>query len=323
MKTYSLKQIAEHLNAQLIGNEETIIIHAGTIQDGQNGEIGFLNESTYKKYLNDCQLSALICNEKLETSINQLIVSDVKSAWRKVLTLFQADLPPAQISPKALLGENIQLGAGVSIGMGAIIEDGVKIGAGTRIGAGTIIERGVVIGENGQIDAGVKILEKTRIGDRVRILSGAVIGSRGFGLNFEGGKWLEIPQLGGVFIGDDVEIGACTTIDCGAVRDTIIEDGVKLDNQIQVGHNVRIGAHTIMAGCSVIAGSTTFGKYCVVGGASVFAGHITICDGAQFTGHTSVSKSVTEKGLYSSAFPAVSDREWKRFVAKLRMFSKD
>ena len=157
----------------------------------------------------------------------------------------------------------------------------------------------------------------------MQILANAVIGERGFGNNFENGRWLPVTQLGGVRIGDDVEIGACTTIDRGAVRDTIIGNGVKLDNQIQIGHNVVIGDHTVIAGSAVIAGSVTFGKYCVVGGACVFTGHITICDGAQFTGHSSISKSVTEPGAYSSGIPAMPARQWKKFFATLKLLAKE
>ena len=179
------------------------------------------------------------------------------------------------------------------------------------------------IGADSHIGAGARLLAGTTTGARVQILANAVIGERGFGNNFEDGRWLPVAQLGGVRIGDDVEIGACTTIDRGAVRDTVIGNGVKLDNQIQIGHNVVIGDHTVIAGSAVIAGSVTFGKYCVVGGACVFTGHITICDGAQFTGHSSISKSVTAPGAYSSGIPAMPARQWKKFFATLKLLAKD
>ena len=170
---------------------------------------------------------------------------------------------------------------------------------------------------------GARLLEGTTTGARARILANAVIGERGFGNNFENGQWLPVAQLGGVRIGDDVEIGACTTIDRGAVRDTVIGNGVKLDNHIQIGHNVIIGDHTVIAGSAVIAGSVTFGKYCVVGGACVFTGHITICDGAQFTGHSSISKSIHQPGAYSSGIPAMPALQWKKFFAKLKLLAKE
>lgn len=327
MNPYSLKDLAERLNAKALilnhHNPALYIDGVGTIQDGQAGEIGFLAESHYQKYAAQTGLTALIVKEPIESQAHLLIVDDVKSAWRQVLLHFEPALPEAVISEHAFIAADAELGQGVSVGAGAVIESGAVIGDGCRIAAGAIIARGVRIGRDSRIGAGVKILEKSRIGERAEIAAGAVIGSRGFGLHFEQQRWHSLPQLGGVMIGDDVEIGACTTIDCGAVRDTIIEDGVKLDNHIQVGHNVHIGAHTVIAGCCVIAGSVKFGRYCIVGGACVFAGHIEIADGVHFTGHSSISKSITEKGVYSSGFPAVADREWKRFVASLKRLVKN
>ena len=317
-----LSEIAQRLGAELLGADRDIS-GPGTIQEGRPDEIGFLAEAKYQHHLPSCQLGAIITAQPLETPIAQLRVREVKRAWRQALLLFAPPPPPARISPRALLGEALRLGTDCHIAAGAVLEDGVELGDRVRIGANAVLERGVRIGADSVIGAGAKILERSVIGARALIGANAVIGSRGFGLNFEDGRWLEIPQLGGVRIGDDVEIGAATTIDCGAVRDTVLEDGVKLDNHIQVGHNVHIGAHTIIAGCTVIAGSTRFGQYCVVGGACVFTGHIEICDGAQFTGHSSISKSITAKGLYSSGFPAILDREWKRFIAKLRLLTKD
>lgn len=322
-KTLTLQRLAQHLQGELRGAGDYEIHGPGTIQQGRPGEIGFLDQDHYRHFLAASQLGAIIVREPLDSPIRQIIVSDVKRAWRQTLELFKPAPPPPVISPRALLAENISLGKQVAIGAGAVIEEGVRLGDRVRVAAGAIIEAGVSVGPDSHIGAGAKLLRKSTVGARCLIGPGAVIGSRGFGLNFEGGRWLEIPQLGGVTIGDDVEIGACTTIDCGAVRDTVLEEGVKLDNHIQIGHNVHIGAHTIMAGCSVVAGSVRFGKYCVVGGACVFAGHIEICDGAQFTGHSSISKSITAKGLYSSGFPAILDREWKRFVAKLRILTRD
>ena len=322
-KTLTLQRLAQHLQGELRGAGAYEISGPGTIQAGRPGEIGFLDQSHYRHFLADSRLGAIIVREPLDLALNQIIVGDVKRAWRQTLELFKPELEPATISPQALLADNISLGKEVAIGAGAVLEAGVKLGDRVRVAAGAILEADVTVGPGTQIGAGAKLLRKTVVGANCLIGPGAVIGSRGFGLNFEAGRWREIPQLGGVTIGDEVEIGACTTIDCGAVRDTVLEEGVKLDNHIQIGHNVHIGAHTIMAGCSVVAGSVRFGRYCVVGGACVFAGHIEICDGAQFTGHSSISKSITTKGLYSSGFPAVLDREWKRFVVKLRILTRD
>ena len=316
--------IAARLGGALIGDPAAPIHGAGTLQDGQPGEIGFLSEPHYRKYLADTALTAVLLAEPCpESRATQIIVADVKRAWRELAASFAPPLPPPAISPQAHIDPTATIGTNVAIGAGAVIGAGADIGDGCRIEPLAYIAPGVRIGADSHIGAGARLLTGTTTGARVQILANAVIGERGFGNNFENGRWLPVTQLGGVRIGDDVEIGACTTIDRGAVRDTIIGNGVKLDNQIQIGHNVVIGDHTVIAGSAVIAGSVTFGKYCVVGGACVFTGHITICDGAQFTGHSSISKSVTEPGAYSSGIPAMPARQWKKFFATLKLLAKE
>ena len=316
--------IAARLGGALIGAPAAPIHGAGTLQDGQPGEIGFLSEPHYRKYLADTALTAVLLAEPCpESRATQIIVADVKRAWRELAASFAPPLPPPVISPQAHIDPSATIGTNVAIGAGAVIGAGADIGDGCRIEPLAYIAPGVRIGADSHIGAGARLLAGTTTGARVQILANAVIGERGFGNNFENGRWLPVTQLGGVRIGDDVEIGACTTIDRGAVRDTIIGNGVKLDNQIQIGHNVVIGDHTVIAGSAVIAGSVTFGKYCVVGGACVFTGHITICDGAQFTGHSSISKSVTEPGAYSSGIPAMPARQWKKFFATLKLLAKE
>ena len=316
--------IAARLGGALIGDPAAPIHGAGTLQDGQPGEIGFLSEPHYRKYLADTALTAVLLAEPCpESRATQIIVADVKRAWRELAASFAPPLPPPAISPQAHIDPTATIGTNVAIGAGAVIGAGADIGDGCRIEPLAYLAPGVRIGADSHIGAGARLLAGTTTGARVQILANAVIGERGFGNNFENGRWLPVAQLGGVRIGDDVEIGACTTIDRGAVRDTIIGNGVKLDNQIQIGHNVVIGDHTVIAGSAVIAGSVTFGKYCVVGGACVFTGHITICDGAQFTGHSSISKSVTEPGAYSSGIPAMPARQWKKFFATLKLLAKE
>lgn len=316
--------IAARLGGALIGDPAAPIHGAGTLQDGQPGEIGFLSEPHYRKYLADTALTAVLLAEPCpESRATQIIVADVKRAWRELAASFAPPLPPPAISPQAHIDPTATIGTNVAIGAGAVIGAGADIGDGCRIEPLAYIAPGVRIGADSHIGSGARLLAGTTTGARVQILANAVIGERGFGNNFENGRWLPVAQLGGVRIGDDVEIGACTTIDRGAVRDTIIGNGVKLDNHIQIGHNVVIGDHTVIAGSAVIAGSVTFGKYCVVGGACVFTGHITICDGAQFTGHSSISKSVTEPGAYSSGIPAMPARQWKKFFATLKLLAKE
>ncbi|MBV7434312.1 UDP-3-O-(3-hydroxymyristoyl)glucosamine N-acyltransferase [Cardiobacteriaceae bacterium TAE3-ERU3] len=321
--TIKLDDIAKQIGAKLIGDGALVINGAGTIDDGHIGEIGFLAESRYAKYATDTKLSALLVAEEVDTPAAQLVVKDVKTAWKKVAQCFESSAQSIGIHSNAYIADGVKIGEDVSIAAGAVIEAGVSIGDRCVIGANVVIESGVTVGADGYIAAGARLLRKTVIGERAFIDCGAVIGSRGFGYAHTGSRWEAVAQLGGVRIGDDVDIGANTTIDCGAIRDTVLEDGVKLDNLIQVGHNVHIGAHTIIAGNCVIAGSVRFGKHCVVGGASVFAGHIQICDGAQFTGHSSVSKSITKPGLYCSALTVMPHRQWARFVGKLKLFGKE
>lgn len=319
----ALTDIARRIGAEIIGDATLTIHSAGTIEDGQRGQIGFLAERRYARHAATTALSALIVSERIDTPATQLLVADVKAAWRLVAQQFARRRDQHGIHPAAVVDPQAKIGADVSIAAGAVIEADAEIGAGCVIGANAVIEQGVCIGVQGYIGAGAQILQGTRIGARVFIDSGAVVGSRGFGYAFTDNRWQNVPQLGGVRLGDDVDIGANTTIDCGAVRDTVLEDGVKLDNLVHIGHNVHIGAHTIMAGNCIVAGSVRFGRHCVVGGASVFAGHIHICDGAQFNGHSSVSKSITKPGLYCSALTVMPHKQWARFVGKLKLFGKE
>ena len=317
MKT-NAGDLAARLGGTLHGDPATPICGVGTLQDGQAGEIGFLADAHYRPYLATSRLAAVLVGEACpEAPMTQIIVKDVKRAWRLLADDFAPPPPPPVISPQAHIAPDAVIGKNVGIGASAVIGAGAHISDGCRIAPLAYLAAGVSIGADSRIGPGVRILENTRIGARANILANAVIGERGFGNNFEDGRWLPVAQLGGVRIGDDVEIGACTTIDRGAVSDTVIGNGVKLDNHIQIGHNVHIGDHTVIAGSAVIAGSVTFGKYCVVGGACVFTGHITICDGAQFTGHSSISKSIHQPGAYSSGIPAMPALQWKKFFAKL------
>ena len=207
--------------------------------------------------------------------------------------------PAASIGPNCTIGDHVSIAANAVIGANCTINDLVSIGAGTTL------------------DAGASIYRQVTTGKRCRIASGVVVGSDGFGFANQKGNWHKVPQLGGVEIGDDVDIGANTTIDRGAVENTVIEDGAKLDNLIQVGHNVRIGAHTVIAGCVGIAGSTNIGKYCMIGGASNFAGHLSVADKVIITGMTAVTKSITEPGMYSSGIVgAVPNHEFLKNNAR-------
>ncbi|HEX6005357.1 MAG TPA: UDP-3-O-(3-hydroxymyristoyl)glucosamine N-acyltransferase, partial [Burkholderiales bacterium] len=222
------------------------------------------------------------------------------------------------IHPSAVVDASAVIADDAEIGPQAVLGRGVQIGPRSIIGAGCIIGDGARIGESVRLHAQVTIYEQCMIGDRVIIHSGAVIGADGFGIASEAGRWIKIPQIGRVVIGDDVEIGANTTVDRGALDDTVIEEGVKLDNQIQVGHNVRIGAHTAIAACAGIAGSARIGRHCRIGGAAGIAGHITIVDGVEISAHTVITKSIDKAGVYSGVYPFEPNREWRRTAVELR-----
>ncbi len=323
MPRYLITEIAKIIGADIIGSSQKEITGIGTIQDGVSGQIGFLAASSYFKYLADTSLSAVIVSQAYEqVPCTQLVVKNVKRAWRQVVELFAEQPVYSGIDEQAIVAVTAKIGDKVSIGAATTIGGNAEIGNGCIIGSGVNIGRNVKIGRDGYIANGVNILDGTIIGSNVFIESGAVIGSRGFGFSFEDNAWKQILQVGRVVIGDNVDIGANTTIDRGAVNDTVIGNGVKLDNLIQVGHNVVIGDHTIIAGCCVIAGSVTFGSYCMIGGASVFAGHIEICDHVQITGHSSLGKSIKKPGVYSSAFPAMPNKQWNRLVANVRQLDK-
>lgn len=319
-KQYTLSELASGLDVTIKGNPDCVITGISPIQQSQLGHLTFLVNSLYKKYLPTTQASAVIlsADDAALCPVNAIISRNPYFTYAKMAAYFDKKAQTqAGIHPSAVIGEQCDIHATACIGANVVIGNSVKIGANTIVGANTSIGDGASIDEGAVIDAGVTIYHQITIGKRTHICSGAVIGADGFGFANQKGTWHKVPQLGSVVIGDDVDIGANTTIDRGAMGDTIIEDGVKLDNLIQVAHNVRIGANTVIAGCVAIAGSASIGKNCMVGGGSSFAGHINVCDGAIFTGHTMVSKSIREPGMYSSGIVgAVPNQEFLKNNAR-------
>ena len=222
------------------------------------------------------------------------------------------------IHPSAVIGENAQIDSSAHIAAHVVIGEQVKIDAGCVIMAGCNIGARTIIGHDARLYPHVVVYQDCVLGSRLIAHSGVVIGADGFGLAMDGEHWLKIPQIGRVIIGDDVEIGANTTIDRGALDDTIIEDGVKLDNQIQVAHNVRIGAHTAIAGCVGIAGSTTIGRYCRIGGSAGILGHLSIADHVEISSFTLIGKSIKKSGSYTGVFPFSNNEAWRRNAVHLR-----
>lgn len=320
--SYSLRDIAEELGAQVHGDEDCRIDHVATLADAGPGSLSFLANRRYRPQLLTTRASAVILDEEFLSAcpVAALVVSNPYLGYARAAALLAPKQPTrAGIHPMACVSERAAVDASAWVGPQAVIEDGATIGAGSRVGAGCVIERDVLIGDDCNLVANVTIGHDVRIGNRVLMHPGVVIGADGFGIANDDGVWVKVPQLGKVVIGDDVEIGANSTIDRGAIGDTIVEEGVKLDNLIQIGHNVRIGAHTAIAAGVAIGGSTTIGKRCAIGGAASIAGHLEIADDVHLTGRSAVPNSILKAGIYSSGTPIIQEnRIWRRNVVRMR-----
>ena len=323
--SWTLAQIAQHVNGQVVGDPDYLIRGVGTLTHAGPEQISFLANKKYKKFLTATRAGAVIvaAGSEAGANTNLIVVDDAYVAYAKAATLMypiaRADVgvhPSAWVHPDARIEDNVSIAAHVTVEQGAMIAEGVSIGA------GSVVEAQVTVGRDSVIKANVTLCREVQIGERVIIHPGVVIGADGFGIANDQGRWIKVPQLGRVVIGDDVEIGANTTIDRGAIDDTVIGHGVKLDNQIQIGHNVTIGDHTVIAGCVGIAGSTHIGRHCAIGGGTGITGHIEITDGVQLTGMSMVTKSITESGVYSSGIPIEPARQWHKNVIRYRQMDK-
>lgn len=318
---YSLRDIANELGATVHGDENCRIDHVATLADAGPGSISFLANRRYRPQLLSTRATAVILEPEFLSScpVAALVVSNPYLGYARVAALL-APTPPVRggIHPTAYVSETATVDASACIGPQAVVEDEATVGARSFIGPGCVIDRGASIGDDCFLKANVSICHAVRIGDRVLLHPGVVIGADGFGIANDGGVWVKVPQVGAVVIGNDVEIGANTTIDRGALADTVIEEGVKLDNLIQVGHNVRIGAHTAIAAGVAIGGSATIGKRCTIGGAASVAGHLEIADDVHLTATSAVPNTISEPGLYSSGMPIQDNRSWRRNVVRMR-----
>ena len=320
MKTLTLAELATITGGELQGDASATVTMVVPMDKAQQGHVTFLSNPKYAKHLAQCQATVVMVKEaQREQCIgNALIVADPYVAFAKVAqALDTTPKAAAEIAPSAVIAVSATLGENVAIGANAVIEEGVILGDNVVVGAGCFIGKHTKIGTNTQLWANVSIYHQVEIGSDCLVQSNTVIGSDGFGYANEKGEWIKIPQLGSVRIGNRVEIGASTTIDRGALDDTIISDNVIIDNQIQIAHNVEIGYGTAMAGGSVVAGSTKIGKYCIIGGACVINGHIEITDGVTITGMGMVMRSIEEKGIYSSGIPLQTNKEWRRTATRV------
>ncbi|MEO1765685.1 UDP-3-O-(3-hydroxymyristoyl)glucosamine N-acyltransferase [Thiobacter aerophilum] len=319
---FSLAEIAQRLGGEVVGDGAVRIREIATLAQAGPEALSFLTNPKYRAQLATTKAAAVIVGprDRDATGLPRIVVANPYAYLARALALFN---PPPALAPgihsSAVVEDGAQVDASAAIGPLTHVARGARIGARCRIGAGCHVGEGVVLGEDCVLHAGVTIYHGCILGRRVIVHAGAVIGADGFGFAPEDGHWVKIPQIGRVVIGDDVEIGANTTIDRGALDDTVIEEGVKLDNLIQIAHNVRIGAHTVMAACVGVAGSTTIGRHCMVGGAAGIIGHLTIADNVTIAVGSFVTKSITEPGsTYTGVWSAQPHREWMRMQARLR-----
>jgi len=321
--TLKLQQLAEALQLEFRGDPDIEISGVATLQSAAAGDLCFVQRRTYLPDLARSACAAVLLPGELAAEVEGraiLISEDPQLSFVMAIEALQlVPAPPAPgIHPSAQVAASARVPDDAAIGALAVVGENCVIGSGTRIGAGCVIEDGVRIGDACCLHARVTLAREVVLGNRCIVHSGAVIGADGFGLVTENERWRKIPQLGSVRIGDDVEIGANTTIDRGALEDTVIEEGCKLDNQIQVAHNVRIGAHTAIAGCVGIAGSAEIGRYCKIGGAAMILGHLRIADRVMVTASSLVSGDIPEAGVYSSGMPLMENRQWRRNTVRYK-----
>ena len=319
--SYRLSEIAEKLGGRVLGDAEVRITQIATLDAAQPDQISFLTNSKYRGQLAETRAGALILAESDAdaTDLPRIVSNNPYAYFARVSALLN---PVPESKPGVHPSANV--GAGANIAPTASISANVVIGEGAIIGEHAVIGAGCYVGENTQLGSYARLYPRVVIyhdcviGDNLIAHSGVVIGADGFGIAMDEGRWVKIPQIGRVIIGNDVEIGANTTIDRGALSDTVIEDGVKMDNQIQIAHNVHIGAHTAIAGCVGIAGSATIGKYCRIGGSAGILGHLQIADHVEIASFTLIGKSIREAGSYAGIFPFSRNDEWRKTAAQLR-----
>ncbi|MDD2728360.1 UDP-3-O-(3-hydroxymyristoyl)glucosamine N-acyltransferase [Malikia sp.] len=325
----TLAEIRAALGGVLHGAPELRVLRLASLESADADALSFVAQARYASQIASTHAGALIVPPALleqagargaciETPDAYLYFARLTQWWKaRREAAEQADAGPA-IHPSAVIHPTARLGAGVTVGAFAVIDAGVVVDAGARIGAHCVLERRACVGARSRLSPQVTLGHDCRIGADGIVHAGTVIGADGFGFAPHQGEWIKIEQLGAVRIGDRVEIGANCCIDRGALEDTVIEDGVKLDNLIQIGHNVQVGRHTAMAGCAGVAGSARIGAHCTIGGGAVVLGHLTLADGVHVSAASVVMRSIHQPGQYSGVFPIDDNRSWEKNAATLR-----
>ena len=321
----TLAALVARFGGELVGDGAQAVTQVAPLDRATRDEIGFVSQSKYLNQLADTGAGAVILpvDARDATDLPRILTPNPYLYFARVSALLNPPpRPPAGIHPAASVATDADIAADASIAAGAVIGSGAVIGARTVVGPNCVVGDQARIGADCLLHANVTLYHRCEVGDRAILHSGCVIGADGFGFAPNEGRWEKIPQIGRVLIGDDVEVGACTTIDRGALEDTVIEEGVKLDNLIQVAHNVRIGAHTAIAACTGIAGSAKIGRHCMIGGAAMIFGHIEIADGTRISTNTLITKSLPKAGTYTSAPPFTEHEVWQKNAVHMRNLDK-
>jgi len=321
----AIGELAVRFGCELRGDPALRVARVATLASAAPGDLSFLANPQYRRQLAACRATVVVldpASSALFTGAALISANPYVSYARMAALLHPRPRAPAGVHAQACVDPTAQVAASAAIGPMSVIGARARIGERAQIGPGCVLGEDVEVGADCQLIARVTLAHGVRLGARVRVHPGAVIGADGFGFARDRDGYVPVPQLGSVRIGDDADIGANTTIDRGAIEDTVIEAGVKLDNQIQVGHNVHIGAHTVIAACTGISGSTRIGARCMIAGAVGIVGHLQICDDVIVTGMSMVARSITTPGTYSGGIPAEPARFWRRLVARLRRLER-
>jgi UDP-3-O-[3-hydroxymyristoyl] glucosamine N-acyltransferase len=322
-----LGDLVERFGGQLVGSPDLVVASIAPLDNAGPTQISFLSNSKLRALAAQSEAAALILSPLDDPSVAatytgaRIVTTNPYAYFARTAQYFvslEERAPAPGIHPSAVVEEGAQVDPSAHIGPHVTVEAGAVIHAGVVVDHGCFIGRDAVVGEGTRFFANVTFHRNCVIGARGIVHSGAVIGGDGFGFANEAGVYIKIPQTGRVVIGDDVDIGSNTSIDRGALADTIIEDGVKLDNQIQIGHNVHIGKHTAMAGCVGVAGSAKIGSRCTFGGAAMVLGHLEIADNVHISSGSMVSRSVLEPGQYTGFYPLAKNAEWEKSAAIVR-----
>ncbi len=316
----TLGQLAVRHGCELRGDPDLVVDRVATLQRAAPGTLSFLANAQYRRHLATTAATAVVLgrDDAADCPVACLVSSNPYLTYARMAAELHPEAPlAAGVSAAASVAADAVVPASCEVAPGVVIGAGTRLGARCAIGANTVIGKRCVIGDDTRIMAGVVLYDGVRVGERCLIHAGVVLGADGFGIARDArGAWTKVPQVGSVQVGNDVEIGAKTTIDRGAIDDTVIGDGVKLDNQIQIGHNAVIGNHTAIAGLAGVAGSTRVGERCIIGGDVAIAGHLVIADDVVISGSSKVTHSLEKAGIYSGVLPTEDARQWRRSAVR-------